>query len=38
MISTDVVQAGLDIPQCTMVLRYDVSQNSVKELIMGICF
>ncbi len=25
LISTDVVQAGLDIPQCSLVLRYDVN-------------
>ncbi|CAF2444552.1 unnamed protein product [Rotaria sp. Silwood2] len=29
MISTDVVQAGLDIPECSMVLRYDFVPDSM---------
>ncbi|CAF0856024.1 unnamed protein product [Rotaria sp. Silwood1] len=29
MISTDVVQAGLDIPECSLVLRYDFVPDSI---------
>ncbi|CAF4457642.1 unnamed protein product, partial [Adineta steineri] len=29
MISTDVVQAGLNIPQCSLVLRYDFVPDSI---------
>ncbi|CAF5198326.1 unnamed protein product, partial [Rotaria magnacalcarata] len=29
MISTDVVRAGLDIPECSLVLRYDFVPDSI---------
>jgi superfamily II DNA/RNA helicase len=37
MISTDVVQAGLNIPQCSLVLRYDVCRILVKESDLEFC-
>ncbi len=37
MISTDIIQAGMDIPQCSLVLRYDVSQILIEKLIRNTC-